>query len=522
MRHPILWRRGLAFLALSLVFVLPGSAQDMLSQFEQKMTEFTLDNGLKFLIVERHEAPVISFYTYADVGSVDEVKGITGLAHMFEHMAFKGTVTIGSKDIEKEMEAMTRVDEVYTELKREQHKGSQANPDVLAQLEADFKAAQEEAREYVENGEFEKVIERAGGTGLNASTNFDATDYYYSLPANKLELWFSLESDRFLNPVLREFYTERDVVMEERRMRTESNPFGRLVEEFFSIAFKAHPYGEPIIGHMSDLQSFTRAEATAFFKKYYGANNLTIAIVGDMDPDQAKALAETYFGRLPKLPKPDPVETVEPLQIGERRIIVEEPTQPLVLMGWHKDGANNPDDAVYDVLADILSNGRTSRIYKRLIEEEKIALQAAALNSFPGYTKYPNMFLAFAATNQGHEPEEAEEAIYDILEQIKQEGVTADELERAKTRARADLIRQLQSNSGIGIQVAYYEVITGDWRNLFQRLDGIAAVTSEDVQRIVAETFTKKNRTVAMIKTTAESTAAADEADEAKTNESGR
>ena len=261
MRHPTLWRRGLALLALSLVLVLPGSAQDMLSQFEQKVTEFTLDNGLTFLVVERHEAPVVSFFTYADVGGVDEVKGITGIAHMFEHMAFKGTTTIGSKDLDKEMEAMHHVDEAYAVLKAEKRKRAMADPDRLAELEEAFEASKKEAQEWTENGEFEKVIERAGGTGLNATTSSDATRYFYNLPANKIELWFSLESDRFINPVLREFYVERDVVMEERRMRTESNPVGRLFEEFLSTAYKAHPYGEPVVGHMSDLQSFTRAEA---------------------------------------------------------------------------------------------------------------------------------------------------------------------------------------------------------------------------------------------------------------------
>ncbi|MDX1547394.1 MAG: insulinase family protein, partial [Rhodothermales bacterium] len=222
MPHRLL-RNGLLLL-LVLALGRPAAAQDLLQQFEPKVTEFTLDNGLTFLVVERHEAPVVSFFTYADVGGADEVKGITGMAHMFEHMAFKGTTTIGSKDLEAELAAMDEVERIYLELKAEQRKGARADANRLAALETAFEEAQENARSLVENGEFEKVIERAGGTGLNATTSSDATRYFYSLPANKTELWFSLEADRFLNPVLREFYTERDVVMEERRMRTESNP----------------------------------------------------------------------------------------------------------------------------------------------------------------------------------------------------------------------------------------------------------------------------------------------------------
>ncbi len=512
MRHPTLWRRGLALLALSLVLVLPGSAQDMLSQFEQKVTEFTLDNGLTFIVVERHEAPVVSFFTYADVGGVDEVKGITGIAHMFEHMAFKGTTTIGSKDLDREMEAMHHVDEAYTALKAEKRKGARADPDRLAELEEAFEASQKEAQEWTENGEFEKVIERAGGTGLNATTSSDATRYFYNLPANKIELWFSLESDRFINPVLREFYVERDVVMEERRMRTESNPTGRLIEEFLTTSYKAHPYGEPVIGHMSDLQSFTRAEADAFFKTYYGANNLTIAIVGSVETAQVRELAETYFGRLSGGEKPDPVETVEPAQIAERRVVIEEQTQPFLILGYHKGSVLHPDNAAFSVLSDIVSRGRTSRLYKRLVEEEKIALQAGGFNNFPG-NKYPNMFVFFAVPNQGHTPQETEEAIYAIIEQIKEEGVTPEELERAKTRARADGIRRLQSNTGIASQLTFYEVVTGDWRNLFRGIDQIEAVTNDDIMRIARETFIKKNRTVAMIQTTAPETTAAEAAE---------
>ena len=250
------------FLILGL---LPALKAQNLAEFEQKVTEFTLDNGLEVIVVERHEAPVVTMLTHADVGGVDELKGITGIAHMFEHMAFKGTTRIGATDLDKELAAMAHVDDLFIEYQTEKNKGIQADSARLVALNEAFEGAKKEAQELGNSSEMEMAIERAGGTGLNATTSSDETMYFYSLPSNKLELWFALESERFLNPVLREFYIERDVVMEERRMRTDSNPFGRLIEEMLTTAFKAHPYGEPVIGHMSDLQSFTRAEAEAFF-----------------------------------------------------------------------------------------------------------------------------------------------------------------------------------------------------------------------------------------------------------------
>ena len=500
-------------LLLTLFCVPSASAQDVLLQFEDSISEFTLDNGLRFIVLERHEAPVASFYTYADVGGADEVKGITGIAHMFEHMAFKGTDTIGTKDLENEKAAMDGVDRAYADLKAERSKGSLADSSKIVELEAAFEASKETAAEWVEDGEFEMVIERAGGTGLNASTSSDATLYYYSLPANKIELWFSLESDRFLNPLLREFYVERDVVMEERRMRTESSPIGRLLEEFIATAFKAHPYGEPVVGHMSDLQSFTREEALRFFEKYYGAGNLTIVVVGSVEHEEVRQLAETYFGRLPGGVTPDPVETQEPPQIAERRVVIEEQSQPFLIVGYHKGSVLHADDAAFSVLSDILSSGRTSRFYKRLVEQEKLALQVSGINNFPG-DKYPNLFLFFAVPTQGHTPEELEDAVYAIVDEVKEHGVTEAELQRAKTRARAGLIRGLQSNSAIAGQLAYYETVTGDWRNLFRRIEAIESVTNEDLMRIATDTFVKRNRTVAMIKTLT------DEDDEGDTSDS--
>jgi predicted Zn-dependent peptidase len=499
MEHSVVRRRRAAVILLALLAVAPVAMSQDLAGFEKRLTKFTLDNGLTFLVLQRHEAPVVSFHTYADVGAVDEVKGITGMAHLFEHMAFKGTQTTGTKDYQAEAAIMAKMDDLFLAIKKEKRKGDQANPETLKKLQEQFDQAGEEAQKYIVHDEYEEALTQQGADGFNAYTSEDATQYIVSLPSNKLELWMMLEGDRFAHPVLREFYKERDVIMEERRMM-ENSPTGRLYEEFQGIAFLAHPYGEGVIGHMSDLQTLTRPEAEAFFKAHYGPSNLTIAIVGDVDPASVKRLAEKYFASIPSGPKPEPVETEEPPQRGERRVTVEDAAQPVVLIGYHQPNVNHPDNAPLEVVSEIVGVGRTSRLYKDLVKEKKIAVSAnAGLNP----SKYPSLFTFRAVPAKGHTNQECEQAIYAQIEKLKTEPVSPEELTKAKTRSRAGLIRQLDSNSGLAAELTFYEVVTGDWRNLFKQLDKIEQVTAADVQRVAQTYFTTKNRTVGVIETTA-------------------
>ena len=483
-----------AVLALALAVAPAAQTGDLLTNFEPDVTEFTLDNGMTFIVVERRDAPVASFYTIADVGSVDEPIGETGIAHMFEHMAFKGTTTLGTTDLDAELQALDAEEQAYTRLRTARETGA---PDAeITRLQAEFDAAREAAKAYVTDNEFDQIISREGATGLNASTSFDKTDYFYSLPSNKAELWFALEADRFLNPVLREFYQERDVVQEERRFRTESNPFGRLLEEYFTIAYKAHPYGRPVIGHMADLQSISRTEAQAFYDTYYVPNNLVSVIVGDVDPADARRWAERYFGPIPRGEEPPVVRTVEPEQLGERRVTLEDPSQPIVIAGFQRPAATDPSNATYDVLADVLGRGRTSRLYRALVEtEQAVAAQAAAA---PLGGKYATQFLTFVVPAAGVDPSAVEAELLAVLADVAENGVTEDELRRAKTRARADLVGGLESNTGLALQLGVAETLTGDWRSLFNQLDDIDAVTAADVQAVAAETFRMQNRTVAV------------------------
>ena len=489
-------RRTSMLVALLLLVASAATAQDLAS-FEKRTSMRVLDNGLTVIILERHDAPVFSYATLVNAGSAQEVPGITGLAHMFEHMAFKGSDQIGTKDWKAEEAALRKVEEAYAAY--QQARGA-TKPDAakVAELEKAWKDAIAEADKYVEDNEFSEVVDRAGGVGMNAFTSSDQTGYFFSLPSNRFELWAYLESERFRKPVFRQFYKERDVVFEERRMRIESSPIGRLMEQFISTAFTAHPYGFPTVGWPSDLQSFSATDAEAFFRKYYVPANMVVTIVGDVKADEAWPVIEKYFGRLPKSPAPPALRTVEPPQIAERTVVVRETAQPFFFEGYHRPAATHPDSAVYDVMSMLLSAGRTSRLYKSLVRDQKIAAAAQGFNGFPG-EKYPNLFTLIAVPTPGHTPDEMQTAIRKEIERIKTEDVPAEELASVKTRVKAGLIRQLSGNSGLAMQLASYQTLYGDWRELFREVERIDKVTAADVKRVANETFTEKNRTVAKI-----------------------
>jgi predicted Zn-dependent peptidase len=480
-----------------LLLLLPGLVcGQSLRDFEKKVTEFTLANGLHFIVIERHEAPVVSFHTYVNAGSVDDPRGRTGLAHMFEHMAFKGTPAIGTKNWTEEKKALDGIEAAYDRLEAERNRGFRADPKKAEALEADLKGAIAKADSFVEPNEYDRIVESNGGVGMNAGTAEDSTNYFYSFPSNRMELWYLLESERFLRPVYREFYKERDVVREERRMRVESSPQGQLVEGLLATAFAAHPYRVMPGGWASDIENLRRPDAEQFYKRYYTPANLTIGIAGDVNPAQAKRLAEKYFGRLPKGPTPPRIGTVEPEQHGEKRIEVASPAQPFLVIGYKRPDQYSKDDAALDVLSDILSGGRTGMIYKDLVRDKRISLGAASEATFPG-GKYPSLFLFFVVPSPGHTIEENEKAVYEIVERVKKDPIDPAALQRVKTKLRADLIRKLDSNSGLAQELCAYFVNFGDWRKLFTDLEEYNKITAEDVQRVARKYLIESTRTVA-------------------------
>lgn len=486
---------GVAFAALALLpTTLMGQS---LAQLEEQVTEATLSNGLKVILVERHDAPVAAFVNWVDVGAVNEVPGITGVSHLFEHMAFKGTTVIGTTDAEAEAAAMAKIDDIYADIERARRDGDEER---LAELEEAFKQAQDEAGEYVVSNEFGRIIERAGGQGLNAGTSADYTVYFFSLPSNKAELWAWLESNRYYDGVLREFYKERDVVMEERRRSRESTPIGRLVEQFIATAFTAHPYGQPVVGHMSDLESISREDAEEYFRKHYIPANMTIVIVGDIDPDETIETLEAYFGRLPAAELPDPVVTVEPAVKAERIVRLTDPGQPWYLVGYPIPAITDPDYQVLMAISQLLSSGRTSRLYNKLVTDEKIAFSVGAFPGFPG-NKYPSQMIFYATTAAGHTNAEVAASIDEEVARLKTDLVSDAELDRVKTNMRANLVRQMDSDAGLARQMASYQTKTGDWRNLFHYIEAIQQLSAEDIQRVANEYFDNQRRTVGEIVT---------------------
>ncbi len=477
----------------------PARVVTGLESLESQVQEFTLANGLKFLVVERSTAPVFSFATVVNAGAADENVGTTGIAHMMEHMAFKGTAIVGTKDYAGEQPLLDAEDALYSRILAEKAKGVRADTNALARLEGEFRKAQEAARDKVASNEFTALLERNGAVGVNAGTANDVTTYFYSLPSNRLELWALLEGGRMAHPVFREFYKERDVVYEERRMRYESSPTGRLFWEFITTAFVAHPYGFGGIGYPSDLKSFTRKQGEAFYREHYVAKNMAVSVAGDVKAADVRAYAEKYFADLSDAPAPAPVATVEPEQRAERRILLEDPAQPFIFIGWHIPAASDPSYPAYEAAADLLGGGEYSRIYKALVKERKIATTVGFATGFPG-EKYPNLLFAYIVPAAGQDPLAVEAAFHEVVEEaLASKPFTADEVDGFRVRTRAQMIGQVEGNQGLARALATAQIVQGDWREFFRGAERVATLTPESVNAAARAAIRKGNRTVAMI-----------------------
>jgi len=491
---------------LMAIAVAGARAQDLKS-FEQRITTKVLPNGLTLIICERPEAPVFSYSTFIDAGDVNDPSGESGLAHMFEHLAFKGTSQIGTKDYAAEKIALAKVEAANDAYEAEYLKAVGRDETKLAELKKAFKDAEAEAHKYVIPNQFTDVAERNGAEGLNASTSLDETMYFWSMPENRLELWAWLESGRLADVVPREFYKERDVVNEERRMRTDSNPIGRLVEQFLSTAYVAHNYGRSGIGWPSEVAQINATEAMEFHKKYYVGSNIVVAVVGDVKASEALPILERYFSKIPAGPKPEEMTTVEPKQFAEKTVAIREQTQPFYLEGYHRPDYRSPDAEVYDAITDIMSNGRVSRLYRSLVRDAQIAAEAQGFSPFPG-DKYPGLFAFYAVPLPGHTPAEMRDAIHKEIDKLKNADVSDEELAMYKTRTRADLLRGLADNQGLANSLAQYQTRFGDWRELFRQLDKVDKVTKADIRRVANEVFVPSNRTESWIETEALAAAA--------------
>ncbi len=469
------------------------------SELEKAVSETTLDNGLKVIVMERHDAPVVSCVTFANVGGANDPNNLTGIAHMLEHMAFKGTTTIGTTDIDAELAAMAVEDSLVALIRTERLKGRLADQARLEALEAEFEVAKEAARAFIKTNAWDGLLEEEGAVGINAGTGKDNTTYIMSLPSNKVELWMYMESERFKNLVLRSMYQEKQVVAEERRQQFDNSPIMRTLGMLQAIAFEAHPYGIPVVGHMSDIQNFTRASVRAYFEENYVPSNMIVSIVGDVKAKDVLKMAEKYFGRLEAKPKPDPIATVEPEQSGERFATLEDPSQPLLVSGYHIPSNTDPDWPAVTTMMNYLGDGRTSPLYENLVKEKKIASVVGA-QWWPG-SAYPCLCMIYAMPAPESTNDACHEQILAEIERLKTEPLPVEAIDKIKAQAKAGFINGLRSNLGLANQLASFQNYWGDWREAFKELDRINAVTPEEVQRVANKYLVATNRTVVHLNT---------------------
>ena len=462
---------------------------------------------MKLLMLERHHSPTIAGGWVVRVGSVNERPGITGIAHLFEHMMFKGTPAIGTKDAKRDAEIINEQEIVRDAMRLEESKmrlalrrgeindleKAENKTPRYRELEVKFNELIKNQREILVKNEFDRIYTTAGASGMNAFTSNDMTGYFITVPANKLEMWTWMESERLLRPVFREFYAERDVVFEERRMRTESTPLGKFQESLEALFWESHPYGWPVIGWPSDIPSISKAQADEFYSLYYAPQNITLVLVGDFKVEEAEGLCEKYFGRIPRGKKRIPeVVTSEVAQKVEKRMNAEAEANPQVDILWHSPAAGHPDARALKVLAAVLS-GRSGRLHKSLVLDKELATTAFAQQMS---RKYAGMFNVGGESKDTKTPGDVENGIYDEINRLKSELVSDRELQKVKNNFAAMAVRRTSSNFHMLLQLIQYEGVDS-WKAINTEIPNILEVEAEDIQRVARKYLIKENRTVA-------------------------
>jgi len=470
------------------------SETNLLTVYSSRITEYTLKNGIHFILLEDHTSPVVSFHVHAKVGSVDESKGETGISHLIEHLAFNGTPNIGTVDWKKEKEILRQADMAYEQFKQAEKTGKDEN--MINSLRKEFHSLNGKAASLSRQNEFGKILDMHGAVGPNAYTSYDMTAYWVELPSNKTELWASLESDRLFNPVFRGFYEELEVVKEERRMRVDNSPWGRLMEEFSGVAYRIHPYRNPVIGYREDIENMTRSGIRDFYTRHYVPSNIIVTVAGDIYPDKFLQLAEKYFGNIPPGKNPAGTTGKEPADSFEKRVIVRLDSQPILLIGYKIQNISHPDIPALEICSEILAGGRTSRLYRKLVKEERTAVSTGAWCWAP---RYPGLFYLWAVASEAADNGRIEKSIFDEIEKLKEGGIKAEEISGARARLRMEFLSSLKSRLGMAREIAWYKAVTGDWRNLFRYAENLENVTEEDIVEVVKKYFKEDNRTVGMV-----------------------
>jgi len=479
-----------------LIVLLTGVAHG--TALSQGARSFTLDNGMTFWVYERHQIPTFFGIYMAKTGSCDEQAGETGLAHFIEHLSKKGTPVIGTRDYEAEKPILEEMDRIGDELSAELDKGAQAVQARIDEMRKKLTELQEKHSAFAAKEEYNKIYSENGGRGRNASTGTDTTQYYISLPANRLELWFLMESEKLKNLVMREFYSERDVINEERRMGVENSPSGFLYEQFLNAAFMVHPYRHEVIGHMHDIQTFTKERAQNFFRRNYVPNNLMAALVGDVSFADVKRLAQKYFGDIPRGAEPPRVLDNEPRQNAERRVTVWFDAEPEILIGYRTPGRESRDNVVLEMISLVLSAGDSSRLTRDLVQRRQIAISAYAVANALG-ERYASLFQLAGAPRHPHSVEELEKEFYGHLERLKIEPVSEAELRRALNQAEAGLYNGLDRNMFLAFRILGNAHLHDDVDAEFRRVEQLKTVTAAEIMAMAKKYFIETGRTVGIL-----------------------
>ena len=484
-------------ICILLLFVFGSmSATTFAGTLADKVQEYHLENGATVLLVERHNSPTVAAYISFRVGGVNEPNSARGVAHLLEHMLFKGTKTLGTKDYQKEKPYLDKIKAVGQQIDRLKNDPA-ADQQQLQQLRDELATLQQEHRKLVVKNEFSRIYAENGGVGYNAFTGKDSTTYLINLPSNKLELWAAIESDRLANAVFREFYTERDVVHEERRRSYESSPGGLMYETLLATAYKVHPYRNPVIGWNSDIDNLDPDEIRDFFDKYYKPVNMTITLVGDFDSAETLKLVDRYFGKLKRGVSVPPVVDREPVQNGERRVAIDFDAEPQLMIAYHKPTLPQFDDYVFDIIMQVLSEGRTSRLYKSLVLEKQLVTDVGVFGA-PG-SRYDNLMIIALTPRHKRSCGDIEEAVYEELDRLKKEPLTQTELETARKQIMTSILRRLKGNSGLARMLSSYQTL-GDWRYLVNYEEELGKVTADDVMAVTTRYLNGDNRTVVTLK----------------------
>ncbi len=480
--------------SLTLASISPGGAiadsriAKILPKITERVTERTLSNGMRVLFYRRGSAPVFSAVVAVRVGGIDEQQGSTGISHLLEHMAFKGTPEIGTKDYAREQPLLEKQEQL-----RETARSRALTPEEQAELE---KVESALAALWLPQ-QLDEELDRRGVVGLNATTSKELTSYFLSLPRGAFSYWCWLESDRILRPVMRLFYQERDVVLEERRMRYENDPEGKLYEEILATAFTRHPYRQPVIGYEADLKRLRASELAAFHRNFYVASRMSLAIVGDVDPDRDLPVVERYFGRIPNRKVKESPRVQEPPQTEERRLSLRLKAAPRLAVAYHKPAYPHPDDPPLSVLEEVLAGSSLSPMYQELVKKRGVAT-SVDVSEGPGSLD-PNLILfdVGSRSNIGNRPNLA--AFDDVIASTLRDGVEPHAVELAKRSIARDFLDNLRSSSSIAGTLASSMTLYGDWQVMFRWFEETMAVKPEDVNRVARSYLQPANRTVATI-----------------------